>query len=70
MYWVRTFRNTQTKTTFEVTSDEKYLPPLRKRIVEECGREPGWEDDSRYEHEPGLDIQLDGEHPTIVIRDV
>jgi ATP-dependent DNA ligase len=29
-----------------------------------------WEDDSRYEHEPGLDIRLDGEHPTIAIRDV
>jgi hypothetical protein len=70
VYWVRTFRNTQTGKAFEVTSDEEYLPPLRRRIVKECGREFGWEDESRYEHEPGLDIRLDGEHPTIAIRDV
>jgi hypothetical protein len=67
VYWVRTFRNTQTGKIFEVTSDEQYLPSLRKRIVEECGGQPDWENESIYEHEAGLDMRLEGSHPKIEI---
>jgi len=70
VYWVRSFRNTQTGKAFEVASDEPNLPPLRRRIVQECGCAPDWENESIYEHEAALDMQLDGEHPQIVIKDV
>ncbi len=46
VYWVRTFGNTRTGETFEVASNEQYLPPLRRRIVKECGGKPDWENES------------------------
>ena len=56
MYWIRTFRNTRTGKTFEVASNEQYLPPLRRRVVKECGGEPDWENENVYEHQ-GLDVK-------------
>src|SRR5262249_18027786 len=68
VYWVRTVRNTQTGKTFEVASDERYLPRLRNRIVQECGYYTDWKNEDVYEHEAGLDMQMDGGHPQIVIE--
>jgi hypothetical protein len=69
VYWIRTFRNTRSGKIFEVASDEQYLPPLRRRIVQECGREPDWENESIYEHQVALDAQLPGEHPTVKVKE-
>lgn len=68
VYWIRRFRNRHSGETFEVTSDEQYLPSLRRRIVMECGREPDWENESIYEHESGLDMKLEGDHQQIDIK--
>jgi hypothetical protein len=68
VYWIRRFRNRHSGETFEVTSDEQYLPSLRRRIVIECGREPDWENESIYEHESGLDMKLEGDYQQIDIK--
>jgi hypothetical protein len=68
VYWIRTFRNKRTDKIFEVASDERYLPPLRRRIVQECGGDPDWENESIYEHQQ-LDMKRDGEHPKIEIKE-
>ena len=57
--WIRTFRNN--RTDGEVTASEAYLPPLRRRIVEECGGDPDWENESVYEHQIGLDFMRPGD---------
>jgi hypothetical protein len=69
-YWTRTFHNPFTKQSFEVTSDEKNLPALRARIVRELGKDPEWENESIYVHQPGLDHSSEGLHPNIVLKEV
>ena len=51
-----------------MASDEQYLPKLRRRIVQECGGDPDWENESIYQHE-ALDMKRDGVHPSIVIKE-
>jgi hypothetical protein len=63
VYWIRMFRNIRTGETYQVTASEAYLPPLRRRIVEECDGAPEWENESIYEHQAGLDIRLPGSLP-------
>jgi len=70
VYWERWFRKTGTDEAFKVTSDEQYLPPLRRRIVQECGREPDWDNESIYEHQAALDREHEGPHPTIEIEEL
>lgn len=65
----RTFRNTQTGRSFSVTSDEEYLPPLRRRLVQELCCEADWENESIYEHQLGLDIKRDGDFPGLTITE-
>ena len=69
-YWIRTFHNPHSKKSYEVTSDEQYLPQLRARIVSELKKDPKWEDESVYVHEHGLDHPCDGQHPDINLREV
>jgi hypothetical protein len=66
-YWTRTFHNPFTEQSFEVTSDERNLPALRARIAE-LKKDPEWEDESLYVHQPGLDHQSEGLHPNIVVK--
>jgi hypothetical protein len=70
MIYVRNFRNKPTGKSFEVVSDEPYLPPLRKRLVQECGCEPDWENESIYEHEAALDVNYEGQHQKIEIKEL
>jgi len=69
-YWVRSFHNPHSKQHFEVTSDERYLPQLRNRIVRELHADPKWDDESIYVHQPDLDHQVEGAHPEITLREI
>jgi hypothetical protein len=46
-----------------VAAEEQYLPPLRKRIVQEYGCDSDWENESIYAHQVGLDEERPGELP-------
>ena len=67
---IRVFRDARSGRTFEVVSDEQHLPSLRRRLVQERGCEPDWEDESIYEHQVGLDIKFPGEHAKLAIREL
>jgi hypothetical protein len=71
MIYTRTFHNPLTQESFEVTSDEQYLPSLRDRIVKEVeGADPDWLDESKYVHQDALDYRVTGLHPKIVLKKV
>jgi hypothetical protein len=72
MIYTRCFHNPFTKQTFEVTSDEEYLPTLRDRIVKEVkDADSDWVDESKYVHQPNLDYPpRDGNHPKIELKKV
>jgi hypothetical protein len=42
-YIVRTFKHIPTGHVYEVAASECYLPPLRRRIVKQCGGDQEWE---------------------------
>ena len=69
VHWVRTFRNTRNGKRFQVASDERSLPTLRRRLVQECGCERDWENESIYEHQ-ALDVKFPGNHPKIDIQEL
>lgn len=60
-YVLRTFKHVLTGEVYEVAASERYLPPLRRRIVKECGGDPEWENESVFQHQVGLDITRDGD---------
>jgi hypothetical protein len=68
--WTRTFHNPFTKQSFEVTSDEEYLPTLRARIVRELKKDAKWEDESVYVHQHHLDWKSERVCPDIVLKEV
>jgi hypothetical protein len=57
---VRIFKHIPTGDIYEVVASEKYLPPLRRRIIEQCGGDPEWENESVFQHQVGLDVPMDG----------
>jgi hypothetical protein len=61
-YWVRTFHNPFNQRTYQVTSDEQYLPNLWRRIVE-LGHNSEWEDESKYVLQ--FSEQFDGAAPKV-----
>lgn len=68
--WIREFRNSHTGRRYEVASSEPHLPLLRRRLIAECGREPGWDNESIYEHQVGFDLRLRGDLRQIEIKEL
>ena len=69
--WRRTFHNPFTEQSFEVTSDEEYLPTLRARIIGEVkGADEEWVDESKYVHQYTLDFKFEGKCPNIVLKEI
>jgi len=55
IYILRAFKHVPAGEVYEVAASESYLPPLRRRIVQECGGDPEWENENVFEHQVGLD---------------
>ena len=41
---------------------------LRLRIVQECGGDPEWENESVFQYQAGLDVEMPGEIDRPVVR--
>jgi hypothetical protein len=67
-YRIRTFRDLRTNDVYEVAASEQYLQPLRRRIVQECGGDPEWENESVFQYQAGLDVEMPGEIDRPVVR--
>jgi hypothetical protein len=64
---MRIFVHVLTGEIYEVAASESHLPTLRRRIVEDCGGDPEWKNETIFQHQVGFDVEktVDIESPVV-----
>jgi hypothetical protein len=60
-YLKRIFVHLPTGEVFEVAASESHLSKLRRAIVEDCGGDPEWVNQTIFQHQVGFDIEKTGD---------